>query len=67
VRVFLDGAALDTVTLSWDPKRVGSYTVDVPASAVNAGRVRIDLVADRLDAVSRVGDRFPDGSSPLNN
>ena len=60
VRVFLDGAALDTVTLSWDPKRVGSYTVNVPAGAVNPGRVRLDLVADRLDPVSRVGDRFPE-------
>jgi hypothetical protein len=60
VRVSLDGAMLDTVTLSWDPKRFGSYTVDVPASAVNAGRVRLDLVADRLDAVSRVGDRLPE-------
>jgi hypothetical protein len=60
VRVLLDGATLGTVTLSWDPKRVGSHTLEVPASAVNAGRVRLDLVADRLDAVSRAGDRFPD-------
>jgi len=60
VRVSLDGAALDTVTLLWDPNRVGSYTIDVPAGAVNAGRVRLDLVADRLDVVSRAGSRFPE-------
>ena len=60
VRVLLDGSVLDAVTLSWDPKRVGSYTFDVPAAAANGERARLDLVADRLDALSRAGDRFPE-------
>jgi hypothetical protein len=60
VRVLLNGSVLDAVTLSWDPKRVGSYTFDVPAGAVNGERARLDLVADRLDALSRAGDRFPE-------
>jgi hypothetical protein len=59
VRVLLDGALLGTVTLSWDPTRVGSYTFDVPASAVRGGRARLDLEAARLDPVSRAGSRFP--------
>lgn len=60
VRILLGGAPLATVTLSWDPKRVGSYTIDIPAGAVRGGRTLLELEADRLDAVSRAGDRFPE-------
>ena len=40
VRVFLDGHAVGVFSLDWNPERVGSYAVDIPAGLVScrAGR-----------------------------
>ena len=45
VAVFVNRTALDTLTLAYDPSRVGTYRIDVPANLVHEGWNRIDLVA----------------------
>jgi hypothetical protein len=46
VRISLNGAALGTVALAYDPDRIGTYEVDAPASAARDGRNAIELVPD---------------------
>jgi len=58
IRITTGGATLGQFVLAWNPEKVGSYEFDVPASTFTPGRVRLDLEADHLDALSLAGDRY---------
>jgi hypothetical protein len=45
VRVLLNGQLVGLVQLQWDPQRIGSYRVTVPASAVRGRRNQLSLGA----------------------
>ena len=47
VRVTIDGRDLGTMELTWDPQRVGVYTLTIPAE-VGTGRHRLAFSADYL-------------------
>jgi hypothetical protein len=59
VRVTLDGRDLGTMQLTWDPQRVGAYTLTIPAE-VGTGRHRLEFSADYLSEMAGVGDMYPE-------
>jgi hypothetical protein len=46
VRVFMNGAPLGVVALTWNPERVGAYTLRIPGSHVRVGFNRLALVVE---------------------
>jgi 4-amino-4-deoxy-L-arabinose transferase-like glycosyltransferase len=60
VRAFLGGHAIGVFTLTWNPERVGAYTVDVPAGLVPPGRTQLELMADDLVPLAQAGNAFPE-------
>jgi len=44
VRVLVNDQLVGMVELQWDPQRIGSYRVTVPASAIRKGRNRLALI-----------------------
>jgi hypothetical protein len=63
VRVLINGREAGAFDLTWDPQRVGAYTIDVPAQAAPGGRARFDFVADRVSPVGQAVTMFPDLAS----
>lgn len=59
VRVFLNGQALSTFDLTWNPEIVGRYTVQIPESLVQAGVNELTFQPDRLVDAALVADRYP--------
>jgi len=59
VRVSVDGRDLGTLELTWNPQRVGAYTITVPAD-VGPGRHRLAFTADYLAEMAGVGDMYPE-------
>ena len=56
---------LGTLPILWDPRRVGSYRLHVPADLVRAGTNELTIVAEDLVAAAETGGRFgwlPPGS-----
>jgi hypothetical protein len=47
VRVFVNDHLVSIQNLRWDPSRVGSYDMRVPAEAIRDGTNRLSLVATR--------------------
>jgi hypothetical protein len=60
VRVMIGGVMRGQFVLAWNPEKVGTYELDVPAAAFTPGRVRLDFEADHLDALSLAGDAYPE-------
>jgi hypothetical protein len=62
--VLLNRQLLATLILTWNPDRVGSYLLQLPADKVRAGMNELTIVPDRLvpaaSAGSRYGSRDPD-------
>jgi len=54
VEVWLNGARLRTLRLSYDPARIGEYVVDVPAAVVRDGRNDLELRMARLVPVAEL-------------
>ncbi|MDQ3487192.1 MAG: glycosyltransferase family 39 protein [Acidobacteriota bacterium] len=55
VRVLMNDQLVGMVQLQWDPQRIGSYRVTVPASAVRSGRNRLTLSpSDRDGRAARI-------------
>jgi len=50
VRVFVNGSMVARFDLRWNPERVGSYEVRLPAHAVNAGSNRLELLVEGAGA-----------------
>ena len=60
VRVFLGGHAVGIFTLTWNPERVGAYTIDIPAGLVPPGRTPLELMVDDLVPLAQAGNAFPE-------
>ena len=58
VRVLLNRRMVGLLDLSWDPERVGSYRVTLPAEAVRAGRNELVIIPEHTVAAGDAGPRF---------
>ncbi len=56
--LLLNGRLLRRFGLTWDPQRVGSYTVDVDAAMVRPGRAVLQLVADAAIPAKAAGRNY---------
>jgi hypothetical protein len=67
VVVFVNRKPLGSLSLTFDPARIGAYRLQVPRDATVAGVNRIDLVASELVPASRAGREFRwlNGSDPV--
>ncbi len=54
LELWFNGAHLRTLRLSYDPARTGSYSVDIPAAMVRAGRNDLELRSQRLVAATEL-------------
>ena len=54
VHVSVNDRLVAILELRWNPERVGSYEVRVPAAAVNVGTNRLKLTATRTNQMARV-------------
>jgi len=58
VTVLLNRQLLGTLLTGWNPERVGTYPLVLPAGSVHAGDNAITLVADTLVAAGEAGARY---------
>ena len=59
VRVFLDRRGVGVFSLNWNPERVGTYIVEIPAEWVSTGPTRLELMADYLQPLDKI-EAFPE-------
>jgi hypothetical protein len=59
VHLFLDRQPIAVFPLTWDPGRVGNYTIDIPPSLANRGCAYLAFVADRLQPAGRAASLYP--------
>lgn len=59
VHVFLDQSLVATIALVWNPDRVGSYSIDVPASLANRSLAKLSFVADSIQPVGEAASLYP--------
>jgi 4-amino-4-deoxy-L-arabinose transferase-like glycosyltransferase len=59
VRVFLNGQALGRFDLTWNPERVGRYSLRIPEELVRAGPNELAFQADHMVDATLVADRYP--------
>ncbi|MFO7695170.1 MAG: glycosyltransferase family 39 protein [Vicinamibacterales bacterium] len=62
VRVFLNGRRVARIDLRWNPERVGSYDIRLPADAVLAGVNRMTLLAEGQASSARLEEPPRPGS-----
>jgi Dolichyl-phosphate-mannose-protein mannosyltransferase len=67
IAVFVNRKPFGSLSLTFDPARIGAYRLQVPRDATVAGVNRIDLVASELVPASRAGREFRwlNGSDPV--
>ena len=70
VALLLNHRVLQRLNLGWDPHRMGSYEVDLPAEYVRVGENELQLIADTVVPAGAAGPRFasvpPDANVSLN-
>jgi len=59
VRLFLNGQALGTFDLTWNPEMVGRYTAQIPVDLVRVGANELTFQPERLVDAALVADRYP--------
>jgi len=57
--VLLNRQLLATLLLTWNPERVGSYPLLLPAEKVRVGMNELTIVPDTLVPAGSVGSRYP--------
>lgn len=58
VALLLNHRVLQRLNLGWDPHRMGSYDVDLPAEYVRVGENELQLIADAVVPAGTAGPRF---------
>ena len=58
VTVLLNRQLLGRIALTWNPERVGTYRLSLPADRVRAGDNELELIPDTLVAASEAGATF---------
>lgn len=58
VSLLLNHRVLQPLNLAWDPLRVGSYEIDLPADYVHVGDNELQLIADGVVPANAAGPRF---------
>ncbi len=58
VTLLLNRQLLGTVTLGWDPERMGAYRLKLPAHQVRAGLNELTIVPETLVTAAAAGSRF---------
>ena len=59
VHVFLDRQPIGSITLAWDPARVGSYQVAVPSNLAGRRLAPLTLVADSIAPAGNAASLYP--------
>jgi hypothetical protein len=56
--ILLNDQMLGTLPFAWNPERVGSYRLTLPARYVRSGENELEVVPDTMVTAARAGPRF---------